>query len=104
MAVVNSFAKFYSASYPSESDVLATAPVYGDAINVLQGTASGGGACGGYPAVADVLSGSDTDMTEAISEEQLLALEIEAFMKLVKHPDTLDRMEHMLETGKPLRN
>ena len=58
MAVVNSFAKFYSASYPSESNVLATAPVYGDAINVLQGTATGGGSCVGYPAVADVLSGT----------------------------------------------
>lgn len=58
MAVVNSFAKFYGASYPSEADVLATAPVYGDAINVLQGTATGGGSCAGYPAVADVLSGT----------------------------------------------
>jgi hypothetical protein len=57
MAVVNSFAKFYGASYPSEPNVLSTAPVYGDAINVLQGTASGGGVCGGYPPVADVLSG-----------------------------------------------
>ncbi len=57
MAVVNSFAKFYGASYPSEPNVLSTAPVYGDAINVLQGTASGGGACGGYPPVADVVDG-----------------------------------------------
>jgi hypothetical protein len=57
MAVVNSFAKFYSASYPATSDVLATAPVYGDAINVLQGTNSGGGACTGYPATTDVLVG-----------------------------------------------
>lgn len=54
MAVVNSFAKFYSANYPAESDVLATAPVYGDAINVLQGTSSGGG---NYPAVTEVLLG-----------------------------------------------
>ena len=45
MAVVNSFAKFWGADYPVESDVLATAPVYGDAINVLQGTATGGGSC-----------------------------------------------------------
>jgi len=26
------------------------------------------------------------------------------FMKLVRHPATLARIEHMLETGKPLRN
>lgn len=40
MALVNSFAKFYSATYPATSDVLATAPAYGDAVNVLQGSAS----------------------------------------------------------------
>ncbi len=57
MAVVNSFAKFYGATYPAEADVIATAPVYGDAINVLQGTHSGGGSCTGYPAVAEVLDG-----------------------------------------------
>ncbi len=55
-------------------------------------------------ALADVLSGGDTDVTELLSEEDLLALEREAFMSLVKNPDTLARMEHMLETGKPLRN
>lgn len=43
MALVNSFAKFYSAVYPAEADVLATAPAYGDAANVLQGTATTGG-------------------------------------------------------------
>ena len=55
-------------------------------------------------ALADVLSGGSTDMTESLDESDLLALEIDTFMKLIRHPDTLDRMEHMLETGKPLRN
>lgn len=54
MAVVNSFAKFYGANYPAESDVVSTAPVYGDAINVLQGNATGGG---NYPSEAQVLDG-----------------------------------------------
>ena len=54
--------------------------------------------------LARVLSGGDTDMTEALGEEAVLALEREAFMTLVRHPATLARMEHTLETGKPLRN
>ena len=55
-------------------------------------------------ALSDVLSGDDTDVTETVTEEQLLELERRAFMKLVRTPATLDRIEHMLETGKPLRN
>lgn len=55
MAVINSFAKFAGATYPVESDVLATAPVYGDAQNVLQGAFVPSGAT--IPAVTDVREG-----------------------------------------------
>ncbi len=55
-------------------------------------------------ALAEVLSGGDTDTTEIVTEAELLRLERQAFMTLAKHPDTLDRVEYMLETGKPLRN
>ncbi|MBW7851141.1 MAG: 3-hydroxyacyl-CoA dehydrogenase [Rhodospirillales bacterium] len=55
-------------------------------------------------ALADVLSGGDTDVTVTLGEDDLLALERQAFMRLLRTPATLDRMEHMLETGKPLRN
>jgi 3-hydroxyacyl-CoA dehydrogenase len=55
-------------------------------------------------ALADVLTGGETDPTETLTEDKLLGLERAAFMKLVRHPDTLARIEHMLETGKPLRN
>ena len=41
---------------------------------------------------------------DTVGEDELLALEREAFMALIKHPATLARIEHMLETGKPLRN
>lgn len=54
MAVVNSFAKFWGADYPAEADVLATAPVYGDQINVLQGTATSE-VVPVYPSVENVL-------------------------------------------------
>ncbi|MCP4993650.1 MAG: 3-hydroxyacyl-CoA dehydrogenase/enoyl-CoA hydratase family protein [Gammaproteobacteria bacterium] len=55
-------------------------------------------------ALADVLSGGDTDITEPLGEDDLLTLERASFMQLARNPDSLDRMEHMLETGKPLRN
>lgn len=55
-------------------------------------------------ALAGVLSGGDTDMLDKLTEDDLLTLERAAFMSLVKNNDTLARMEHMLETGKPLRN
>jgi len=54
--------------------------------------------------LAYVLSGGDTDISEEITEQQLLDLEFEVFMEMVKHPDTLARIEVMLNTGKPLRN
>jgi 3-hydroxyacyl-CoA dehydrogenase len=55
-------------------------------------------------ALATVLSGGNTDMTETLSEDDLLALEYAQFTQLVRKPETLARVSHMLETGKPLRN
>jgi 3-hydroxyacyl-CoA dehydrogenase len=54
--------------------------------------------------LAEVISGGDTDIVDELSEDQLYALERRAFMGLLRNPKTLARMEHMLETGKPLRN
>jgi 3-hydroxyacyl-CoA dehydrogenase len=54
--------------------------------------------------LAEVLSGGDTDITVETSEDQLLALERRAFQSLIREPKTLARIEHMLDTGKPLRN
>lgn len=54
--------------------------------------------------LAEVLSGGATDMLDEVSEDQLYALERAAFLALLREPATLARMEHMLETGKPLRN
>jgi 3-hydroxyacyl-CoA dehydrogenase len=55
-------------------------------------------------ALANVLTGGNGDITREQTEADILALEREEFMKLVKTPGTLARIEHMLETGKPLRN
>ncbi|WP_203595468.1 3-hydroxyacyl-CoA dehydrogenase/enoyl-CoA hydratase family protein [Salipiger sp. PrR002] len=55
-------------------------------------------------ALAEVLSGGGTDPIETLTDADLLALERERFFTLVKRPGTLDRIETMLMTGKPLRN
>ena len=55
-------------------------------------------------ALAGVLSGGDTDITETVSEDGLLALERNAFIALSRTPESTARVSHMLKTGKPLRN
>jgi 3-hydroxyacyl-CoA dehydrogenase len=54
--------------------------------------------------LANVLTGGDTDMTGEISEKQLLDMERTAFLTLVRNEKTLDRIQHILDTGRPLRN
>jgi 3-hydroxyacyl-CoA dehydrogenase len=54
--------------------------------------------------LAQVLTGGDTDIQDEISEQQLLDLELVGFMELVKTKGSIARIEHMLQTGKPLRN
>jgi 3-hydroxyacyl-CoA dehydrogenase len=55
-------------------------------------------------ALAEVLSGGDTDILKPLDEDALLELERSRFMRLVRQPGTLARVESMLMTGKPLRN
>jgi 3-hydroxyacyl-CoA dehydrogenase len=54
--------------------------------------------------LATVLSGGATDITEPRTEQNLLDLEHDVFMQVVKTKATLARIEHMLEMSKPLRN
>jgi len=54
--------------------------------------------------LAAVLSGGETDVMETIDEDGLLKLERENFRTLIRRPETLARIEHMLTTSKPLRN
>jgi len=55
-------------------------------------------------AVASVVSGGSADITRGITEDTLLALERETLMSLVRRAETRARIEHMLLTGRPLRN
>ena len=54
--------------------------------------------------LAHVLCGGDLSWTHFVSEQYLLDLEREAFLSLCGEPKTLERIKHMLKTGKPLRN
>jgi 3-hydroxyacyl-CoA dehydrogenase len=54
--------------------------------------------------LAYVLCGGPLSGHPAVSEQYLLDLEREAFLSLCGQPKTQQRMQHMLKTGKPLRN
>ena len=53
--------------------------------------------------IAYVLAGGDGGRRE-VSEQDILDLEREAFLRLLGTKETQARIEHMLKTGKPLRN
>lgn len=54
--------------------------------------------------LARVMSGGDVAEGTLVSEQHLLDLEREAFLRLLGEPLTRDRIRHTLKTGKPLRN
>jgi len=55
-------------------------------------------------ALANVLAGGSLPNQTVVSEQYLLDLEREAFLKLCGERKTLERIQHTLKTGKPLRN
>jgi len=54
--------------------------------------------------LANVLSGGRLTGEQKVSEQYLLDLEREAFLGLCGQAKTQERMQHMLKTGKALRN
>jgi 3-hydroxyacyl-CoA dehydrogenase len=54
--------------------------------------------------LAYVLCGGDLSYPQLVSEQYLLDLEREAFLSLCGERKTLERIQHMLKTGKALRN
>lgn len=55
--------------------------------------------------IAYVLCGGDlSGENNLVSEQYLLDIEREAFLSLAGEKKTMERMQHMLQTGKPLRN
>lgn len=54
--------------------------------------------------LAYVMAGGDLSEASKVSEQYLLDLEREAFLSLTGERKTLERLQHMIQKGKPLRN
>ena len=54
--------------------------------------------------LAWVMCGGDLSSAQQVSEQYLLDLEREAFLSLLGEQKTLQRIESVLKTGKPVRN
>ena len=54
--------------------------------------------------LAFVLSGGNTTVNKELSEDDMYALELEAFVQLIQMKKTQARIKHTLSTGKPLVN
>ena len=54
--------------------------------------------------IASVLSGGEVRSNALVDEQVILTLERQAFIDFLKEEKTLARIDHMLKTGKPLRN
>jgi len=54
--------------------------------------------------LAFVLSGGNTTVNKKLSEDDMYALELEAFVQLIQMKKTQARIKHTLSTGKPLVN
>ena len=54
--------------------------------------------------LAWVMAGGDLSEPTLVSEQYLLDLEREAFLSLTGERKTLERLQHMIQKGKPLRN
>lgn len=54
--------------------------------------------------LAWVMAGGDLSEPTMVSEQYLLDLEREAFLSLAGERKTLERLQHMIQKGKPLRN
>ena len=54
--------------------------------------------------IAGVVCGGDVDAGTPVTEEYLMTLERKAFVTLLNHPKTQERIMGMMSTGKPVRN
>ena len=54
--------------------------------------------------IAEVITGGDVPAGTLVTEQHLLDLERETFMRFCGHKKSAERIQHMLKKGKPLRN
>ena len=55
-------------------------------------------------ALAEVLTGGDTDYLDPMTEDDVMALERKSFMGLIRTKESQARIKSIIDTGKPLRN
>lgn len=101
-------AKDYKAPEPVE-DIRLAGPTGKYALDMAVGDLRKSGKATPYDVVvsghlAAVLAGGETDITEPITEQDLLDLERREFAHLLREEGTMARIEHMLDKGRPLRN
>jgi 3-hydroxyacyl-CoA dehydrogenase len=54
--------------------------------------------------IATAITGGDVPANTPVTEQWFLDLEREAFLRLCGERKTVERIQHMLKRGKPLRN
>jgi len=54
--------------------------------------------------IAEIVSGGDIDQGAFVNEQWFLDMERKAFLELLNHPKSQERIMGMLQTGKPVRN
>ncbi len=54
--------------------------------------------------IANIVCGGDVEPGSVVDEQWLLDLERQAFMELLKHPKSQERLMGMMQNGKPVRN
>ena len=54
--------------------------------------------------IAEIVSGGNVDQGSLVSEQWFLDMERKAFLELLNHPKTQERIMGMMQTGKPVRN
>jgi 3-hydroxyacyl-CoA dehydrogenase len=54
--------------------------------------------------IIEIITGGDVDAGTLVTEEWLLKLERQAFVELIGHPKSMERIMGILQTGKPVRN
>ena len=54
--------------------------------------------------IAEIVCGGEVEEGSLVDEQWLLDLERKAFMELLNHPKTQERIMGMMQTGKPVRN
>ncbi|MCG2588904.1 3-hydroxyacyl-CoA dehydrogenase/enoyl-CoA hydratase family protein [Rhodohalobacter sulfatireducens] len=94
---------------PAEPKIKLTGKTGFSALNIMLYIMSEGNYASDYDKVltrkvATVLTGGDISESQEVPESAILKLEREAILECFRDKRTHKRMEHMLKTGKPLRN